>query len=211
MAFAVAPATVGPTYILRNVTYRVGNTRTSQIDGYTASALKINRGYSTPIGPLYLYHNTFYNQSPNTDALALLNPGESTFIIGRNNLMLGTRYAIYKVNPVALVGPAGVVHQARGGLLVAHGNSRGAVAGAGVAMSNASSPFRETDAKAGIVPAGVSDQLRGTTRPVDGDPGSFAIREQAVVDLQAGVNQQQAIGKIFAGHDIAPVHGEICE
>jgi hypothetical protein len=102
MAFAVAPATVGPTYILRNVTYRVGNTRTSQIDGYTASALKINSGYSTPIGPLYLYHNTFYTQSPNTDAVALLNPGESTFIMGRNNLMTGTRYALYKVNPVAL-------------------------------------------------------------------------------------------------------------
>ena len=104
MALAVAPATIGPTYILRNVAYQFGNTRTSRIDGYTASALKINSGYATPIGPLYLYHNTFYTRTPDTDAVALLNPGESTFIQARNNLMTGTRYALYKVNPVALDG-----------------------------------------------------------------------------------------------------------
>jgi hypothetical protein len=102
MAFAVAPAAPGPTYIVRNVGYRFGNTRTSQQDGYTASALKINSGYSTPIGPLYLYHNTFVTDAPNTDAIALLNPGNSTFIMARNNVMAGTRYALYKVNPVTL-------------------------------------------------------------------------------------------------------------
>ena len=102
MAFAVAPAAPGPTYIVRNVGYRFGNTRTSQQDGYTASALKINSGYSTPIGPLYLYHNTFETDAPNTDAIALLNPGNSTFIMARNNVMAGTRYALYKVNPVIL-------------------------------------------------------------------------------------------------------------
>lgn len=102
MAFAVAPAAPGPTYIMRNVAYRFGNTRTSQVDGYTASALKINSGYSTPIGPLYLYHNTFYTDAPNTEAVALLNPGYSTFIKARNNVMAGTQYALYKVNPVTL-------------------------------------------------------------------------------------------------------------
>lgn len=102
MVFAVAPATPCPTYILRNVGYRFGNTRTSRQDGYTASALKINSGYSTPIGPLYLYHNTFWTDSPATDAVALLNPGYSTFIKARNNIMAGTQYALYKVNPVVL-------------------------------------------------------------------------------------------------------------
>ncbi len=100
MAFAVAPAAPGPVYILRNVAYRFGNTRTSQIDGYTASALKINSGYPTPIGPLFLYHNTFLTDAPGTDAVALLNPGSSTFIRLRNNVVAGTRYALYKVNPV---------------------------------------------------------------------------------------------------------------
>jgi len=102
MAFAVAPAAPGPTWIIRNVAYNFGNTRTSQIDGYTASALKINSGYSTPIGPLFLYHNTFFTEAPGTDALALLNPGESTIITARNNVIAGTQYALYKVNPVIL-------------------------------------------------------------------------------------------------------------
>ena len=102
MAFAVAPAAPGPTWILRNVAYNFGNSRTSQSDGYTASALKINSGYSTPIGPLLLYHNTFLTEAPGTDALALLNPGESTYLIARNNVFAGTQYALYKVNPVVL-------------------------------------------------------------------------------------------------------------
>jgi hypothetical protein len=104
MAFAVAPAAPGPLYLVRNVAWRVGNTRTSLQDGYTASALKINSGYPTPIGPLLLYHNTFLTDVPSTDAIALLNPGSSTFIRARNNVIAGTRYALYKVNPVAWSG-----------------------------------------------------------------------------------------------------------
>jgi hypothetical protein len=102
MAFAVAPAAPGPTWILRNVAFNFGNSRTSQSDGYTASALKINSGYATPIGPLFLYHNTFLTEAPGTDALALLNPGESTYLVARNNVFSGTQYALYKVNPVTL-------------------------------------------------------------------------------------------------------------
>jgi hypothetical protein len=100
MAFAVAPAAPGPVYIVRNVAFRFGNTRTSQVDGYTASALKINSGYPDPIGPLFLYHNTLLTDAPGTDALALLNPGESTYIVARDNVVAGTQYALYKVNPV---------------------------------------------------------------------------------------------------------------
>jgi hypothetical protein len=101
MAFAVAPAAPGPLYLVRNVAWRVGNTRTSLQDGYTASAIKINSGYLEPVGPLLVYHNTFLTDVPATDAVALLNPGESTFIRARNNVIAGTRYALYKVNPVA--------------------------------------------------------------------------------------------------------------
>jgi hypothetical protein len=102
MAFAVAPAAVGPTWIVRNVAHDVGATRTSQLDGYLASGLKINSGYPTPVGPLLLYHNTFHTEAPGTSALALLDPGASTIIVARNNLFAGTDYALYKVNPVAL-------------------------------------------------------------------------------------------------------------
>jgi parallel beta-helix repeat protein len=102
MAFAVAPAAPGPTYIVRNAAFRFGNTRTSQVDGYTASALKINSGFATPIGPLFLLHNTFVTDAPGTEALALLNPGASTFVRARNNVFASTRYVIEKVNPVLL-------------------------------------------------------------------------------------------------------------
>jgi parallel beta-helix repeat protein len=102
MAFAVAPAAPGPTYIVRNVAWRFGNTRTSQQDGYTASALKINSGFPDPIGPLFLLHNTFVTDAPATEALALLNPGFSTVIRARNNVFASTRYVLEKVNPAVL-------------------------------------------------------------------------------------------------------------
>jgi parallel beta-helix repeat protein len=102
MAFAVAPASPGPTWIVRNVAYDFGNSRTSQVDGYLASALKINSGYPAPVGPLVLLHNTFLTTAPGTAALTLLNPGESTWIRSRNNLFGAPVEAIYKVNPVVL-------------------------------------------------------------------------------------------------------------
>jgi len=102
MAFAVAPAHPGPTFILRNVAYNFGNTRTSIVDGFIASALKINVGDPNPVGPLFLYHNTLLTVVPDTDAVALLNPGGSTYITAGNNVIAGTRYALYKVNPVTL-------------------------------------------------------------------------------------------------------------
>jgi parallel beta-helix repeat protein len=102
MAFATAPAAPGPTYIVRNVAFQFGGTRTSQVDGYTASALKINSGFATPIGPLFLLHNTFVTQAPGTEALALLNPGFSTYVLARNNVFSATRYVIEKVNPVVM-------------------------------------------------------------------------------------------------------------
>ena len=98
MAFAVAPASPGPVYIVRNIAYRFGNTRTSLQDNYTASALKINSGYSEPIGPLYLYHNTFLTDVDRTSAIALLTPGNGTIIRARNNIIAGTLYALYKKN-----------------------------------------------------------------------------------------------------------------
>jgi hypothetical protein len=110
MAFAVAPAAPGPVYLVRNVAWRVGNTRTSRVDGYTASAIKINSGYATPVGPLLVYHNTFLTDVPSTDAIALLNPGYSTFIRARNNVIAGTRYATYKVNPVAWSGDGDLLY-----------------------------------------------------------------------------------------------------
>jgi hypothetical protein len=102
MAFAVAPAVPGPTWIVRNVAYNYGSTRASQTDGYLASALKINSGFDDVVGPLFMYHNTFVTTAPGTDAVALLNPGNASYLVARNNVFAGTRYALYKVNPVSI-------------------------------------------------------------------------------------------------------------
>ncbi len=100
MVVAAAPAAPGPLWVVRNAAWGFGSTRTSQTDGYMASALKINSGYPTPVGPLFVYHNTFLTEAPGTDAVALLNPGSGTFIRARNNVIAGTGYALYKVNPI---------------------------------------------------------------------------------------------------------------
>lgn len=117
MAFAVAPAAPGPTWIVRNIGFDFGSTRTSQTDGYLASALKINSGYPDPIGPLFLYQNTFLTTAPGTAAMTLLNPGESTYIVARNNLFAGTSEAIYKVNPVDLDWDYDLLHRSTAGRL----------------------------------------------------------------------------------------------
>jgi hypothetical protein len=110
MAFAMAPASPGPLWIVRNVAWRFGNTRTSQLDGYTASALKVNSGYPTPIGPVLLYHNTLLTDAPGTDAVALLNPGTGTILYARNNVVAGTHYVLYKVNPIPWSGNGNDFH-----------------------------------------------------------------------------------------------------
>ncbi len=118
MAFAVAPAAPGPTWIVRNVAFDFGSTRTSQVDGYLASALKINSGYATPIGPLFLYQNTLLTTAPATAAMTLLNPGASTYLVARNNVFAGTAEALYKVNPIALDWDSDLLHRSTAGRLV---------------------------------------------------------------------------------------------
>lgn len=100
MGVSVAPAAPGPTWILRNVAWNLGNARTSQIDGYLSSFLKINSGYAQAVGPLLMYHNTIATSAPATEALYLLNPGASTSLTSRNNLYVASRDVWVKVNPV---------------------------------------------------------------------------------------------------------------
>ncbi|TDR43301.1 parallel beta-helix repeat protein [Tahibacter aquaticus] len=118
MAFAVAPAAPGPTWIVRNVGYDIGNTRTSLSDGYISSALKINSGFSEPVGPVLLYHNSFVTTVANTESMYLLNPGNSTFIRSRNNIYAATRDVLNKVNPVVLDWNYDVLHTTAANRLV---------------------------------------------------------------------------------------------
>jgi hypothetical protein len=83
-----------------------------------ASALKINSGYPTPVGPLFVYHNTFLTEAPGTDAVALLDPGSGTFIRARNNVIAGTHYALYKLNPIPWDGDGNCLYTTDGSRLV---------------------------------------------------------------------------------------------
>lgn len=102
MAFAIAPAGTGPVWIVRNVAYDIGNTRSALVDGQSASGIKINSGYSTPVGPTFVYHNTFLTTAPATDAIWLMSPGYSSGMVSRNNIYAGTDRAFVKDNPIAL-------------------------------------------------------------------------------------------------------------
>jgi hypothetical protein len=90
---AAAPAGIGPTWVVRNVA-RFGNTRTHTLDGFQTTALKLNSGFATPVGPLLVYHNTFVTDVAGGNAFSYPNAGNGTVVRSRNNLFAGTRYVI---------------------------------------------------------------------------------------------------------------------
>lgn len=195
MAFAVAPANPGPVWIVRNTAYDTGATRTSQVDGYTSSGLKINSGYATPVGPVLLYHNTFVTTAPATNVLTLLDPGESTYIRARNNVFAGTRYVLEKVNPVALdfdrdalsttdsarfVKWQGTPYATLAALRMATGQETSGIAAAPQLVAPATGDFRPQDGSplidAAVALAGINDTFDGAAPDigaVEHDGGIF--------------------------------------
>jgi hypothetical protein len=101
MAVAAAPAEMGPLWVVRNIAWRFGNTRSSQLDQQTSSSLKINSSKSSkPSGPILVYHNTLLTDVPDTNGMALQNPSSGVGIFSRNNVIAGTYYALYKPSSV---------------------------------------------------------------------------------------------------------------
>ncbi len=104
MGVSVAPTWPGPVWIVRNRAWNLGNTRTSQLDGYISSFLKVNSGYPETVGALLLYHNSIVTAAPATEAMYLLDPGVTSTLRSRNNLYVATRRVWTKVNPIAFDG-----------------------------------------------------------------------------------------------------------
>ena len=102
MGFALAPAAPGPVWMVRNTAWNLGNTRSALVDGNGSSAIKINSGYTTAVGPLLVYHNSFVTTVPATDALVLFDPGVTTTLKSRNNLYSAPGHALRKINTIAL-------------------------------------------------------------------------------------------------------------
>ena len=100
MGISLAPATIGPTYAIRNLIYRtgVGN------NAYSGSPFKFNSGYG-PSGPMYLFHNTADAALPGNNGLYVKSPGTWQGIYARNNIWAGTAFAIENYNtgqPISL-------------------------------------------------------------------------------------------------------------
>jgi parallel beta-helix repeat protein len=225
MAVAAAPAAPGPLYVVRNVAWRVGNTRTSQQDGYTASALKINSGYATPIGPLFLYHNTFLTDVLATDAIALMNPGYSTFIRARNNVVAATRYVLSKVNPVAWDGDGDLLYTTDPTRFVSWMGTRyatlAAYQGIGQEAHGLSAPPRLVDpaggdfepepgsplVDAGMFLPGINDDFQGTAPDVGaiesaGSLPTLSVGNAQVTEGNSGTKVAQFVVSLSAGTDV---------
>ena len=102
MAFAVAPASPGPTWIVRNTAYDIGNVPSVSLFGQTPSGIKINSDYPEVVGPLLVYHNTFLTTVDGADALVLFNPGFNTWLFSRNNVYVAPHNALRKINTILL-------------------------------------------------------------------------------------------------------------
>jgi DNA-binding winged helix-turn-helix (wHTH) protein len=108
MAISTAPAGPGPTWAIRNVAYRFGAARGREV--WLASAFKINTFDKQATGPVFLYHNTFVSDVPSVDGIALLNPGQVAFVRARNNVIAGTRHALFSMNPIPWDGDGNSLH-----------------------------------------------------------------------------------------------------
>jgi parallel beta helix pectate lyase-like protein/uncharacterized protein DUF1565 len=102
MAVAVAPAAPGPTWIVRNTAYDIGNVPSVYQFGQTPSGIKINSDYPEAVGPLLVYHNTFLTTAGDADALVFFNPGYNTWLYSRNNIYAAPHNALRKINTILL-------------------------------------------------------------------------------------------------------------
>jgi hypothetical protein len=102
MAVAVAPAAPGPTWVVRNTAYNIGNVPSAYEFGQTPSGIKINSDYPEIVGPLLVYHNTFLTTVDGADSLVLFNPGFNTYIYSRNNVYVAPHNALRKINTIVL-------------------------------------------------------------------------------------------------------------
>lgn len=83
--FSLAPITVGPTYVIRNIAYNFRG---------GSGAFKFNVGIDKADGNMFIFHNTCYTAVPDVNALTLsgnIPPSKITF---RNNILCGVKYTI---------------------------------------------------------------------------------------------------------------------
>lgn len=93
---SLAPAVGGPTYVLRNVIYRIG---VNEESNHTGGSFKFNSNGDAS-GAIYLLHNTVdARTSISTGGLDIKKSGAWSLIYSRNNIWAGRNFAIRNANP----------------------------------------------------------------------------------------------------------------
>ncbi len=85
---SVAPAFLGPTYIMRNMLYDWHS-----VAEFTGYPIKWNHGESEQTQFVYLYHNTCYTAVAGQDGFLFKNFSNWANVVSRNNVYAGTDYA----------------------------------------------------------------------------------------------------------------------
>ncbi|THB78690.1 MAG: hypothetical protein D3926_12405 [Desulfobacteraceae bacterium] len=93
MGISVAPVYKGPVYAFSNLIYRTGVGNHS----YTGSPFKFNSGYDKS-GAIYLFHNTCDAVYSSNNGLYIKAPGSWDKVYSRNNIYVGTDYAVENYN-----------------------------------------------------------------------------------------------------------------
>lgn len=94
VGISLAPAEEGPTYAIRNLIYRTGAGNSI----YSGYPFKFNVGGSAQTGPVYLFHNTSDAALPDNNGFYIKSPGQWDPIYARNNIWVGTDYALNNQN-----------------------------------------------------------------------------------------------------------------
>jgi hypothetical protein len=91
---SLAPVYDGPVYAIRNLIYRTG----SGNNDFVGTSFKFN-SESDRSGAMYLFHNTADAAVvPGQDGLVIGDPGAWRLVYGRNNIWMGSRYALHNDN-----------------------------------------------------------------------------------------------------------------
>ena len=77
VGFSNAPVTQGPTWVIRNL-----------FSNFTSTSIKWSRN---PNGAVFIYHNTFYTDAPDLNAMSMITIGYNTVM--RNNIFQGNGFA----------------------------------------------------------------------------------------------------------------------
>lgn len=94
VGISLAPILEGPVYALRNLIYKTGAGNSI----YTGYPFKFNVGSQPTSGYMYLFHNTSDASYLGNHGFDIKSPGTWQGIVARNNIWVGTDYALRNAN-----------------------------------------------------------------------------------------------------------------